>query len=83
MLSIADILQKESDQFLKKARSIDQNSALNGRRVEVVFVHFSGTEQGLLGSRSVAKRFRDDQLDGKQHQRMMLLLMNVDMVSHS
>jgi len=82
LLSIADILQKESDQFLKKARSIDQNSALSGRRVEVVFVHFSGTEQGLLGSRSVAKRFRDDQLDGKQHQRMMLLLMNVDMISY-
>ncbi|EFP91336.2 uncharacterized protein PGTG_16990 [Puccinia graminis f. sp. tritici CRL 75-36-700-3] len=74
LLSIAEILQEETERSLSRALLMDDSeSRSSGREVELVFVHFSGTEQGLIGSRSVAEKFRD--------QRTILLLMNLDMIS--
>ncbi|KAI9627744.1 hypothetical protein KEM48_012074 [Puccinia striiformis f. sp. tritici PST-130] len=82
LLSIASILQEETSQnFLLKSSKLkpinnkDKLPELNGRRkmMEVKFIHFSGNQQGLLGSRSVSQQLSRSNI---------LLLMNVDMISY-
>ncbi|OAV97428.1 hypothetical protein PTTG_00157 [Puccinia triticina 1-1 BBBD Race 1] len=81
LLSIAEILQEEESKNLIRAMATNESPGV-GRRIELVFVHFSGTEQGLLGSRSVAEKFRDEAGPEAGRRRAILLLMNVDMISY-